>query len=116
MFVSLPSGLISASLMCRLCEFWCTPGLPAQAQVINAVAYRHEPVDEPDPGLIANCRPVREENGDLLRFTLGSGDVLIMRGTLQQHWAHSVPPCSRNMSRRLNLTFRNVTKPMKQKA
>ena len=59
-------------------------------------------------------RPVREENGVLLRFTLSSGDVLLMQGTLQQHWAHSVPPCNGVIGRRLNLTFRNVTKPMKQ--
>ena len=31
-YMCLLSVLISASLMCRLCEFWCAPQVPAQAQ------------------------------------------------------------------------------------
>ena len=41
-------------------------------------------------------------------FCLGDGDLLVMRGPMQQYWNHSVPQESSPCGPRINLTFRNV--------
>ena len=41
-------------------------------------------------------------------FELGHGDLIIMRGDLQQHWEHCVHKTTQKKSLRLNLTFRRV--------
>lgn len=41
-------------------------------------------------------------------WTLGCGDLLIMQGSTQQFWEHSVPKRRNVASARVNLTFRNV--------
>lgn len=40
--------------------------------------------------------------------TLSAGDVLIMSGTTQQHWQHSIPKRKGVMQPRINLTFRTI--------
>lgn len=50
------------------------------------------------------------DHSDRLVFSLSHGDVLIMRGTTQQHWMHSVPKRAAQ-GERLNLTFRQVAHP-----
>ena len=42
------------------------------------------------------------------RFLLGCGSLLLMRGTLQQHWVHSVPKRKGLEGGRINLTFRQI--------
>lgn len=42
----------------------------------------------------------------LYEFPLKSGDLLVMRGSLQQHWHHRVPKSAAARSFRINLTFR----------
>ncbi len=42
---------------------------------------------------------------------LGNGAVLVMAGTVQQHWMHSVPKRSKQECPRVSLTFRTVLKP-----
>jgi alkylated DNA repair dioxygenase AlkB len=44
-----------------------------------------------------------------LAVTLGEGDLLVMRGALQQHWQHSVPKRAHVQGERMNLTFRRIT-------
>ncbi|RBL93596.1 alpha-ketoglutarate-dependent dioxygenase AlkB family protein [Chitinophaga flava] len=39
---------------------------------------------------------------------LEHGSLLIMKGTLQQYWEHQVPKTSRQISGRINLTFRFI--------
>jgi len=41
-------------------------------------------------------------------FDLGEGDLLVMRGTTQQHWQHALPKSQKNLGPRINLTFREV--------
>lgn len=48
-----------------------------------------------------------KKTGDQLSFPLGSGDLLIMAGTLQNHWRHRVPKC-RDAGPRINLSFRYI--------
>lgn len=43
-----------------------------------------------------------------LDFNLGHGDLLLMAGTLQQHWLHSVPKTKKLKGPRINLTFRKI--------
>ncbi len=43
-----------------------------------------------------------------LRYPLGPGDVLIMSGTTQDFWTHSVPKRAGVEQPRVNLTFRKV--------
>lgn len=42
-------------------------------------------------------------------FDLGEGSVLIMGGTLQHNWKHSIRKTSKNVEPRMNLTYRVVT-------
>ncbi|MEM6985162.1 MAG: alpha-ketoglutarate-dependent dioxygenase AlkB [Pseudomonadota bacterium] len=52
-------------------------------------------------------RPRDRHRGNI-KVTLCTGDLLIMRGSTQQHWQHAVPRRRNCRSARLNLTFRQV--------
>jgi alkylated DNA repair dioxygenase AlkB len=43
-----------------------------------------------------------------LNVVFGHGDLLVMAGTLQHHWRHSVPKTRQPKTARINLTFRKV--------
>lgn len=43
-----------------------------------------------------------------LSINLQHGDLLIMGGTCQRHWLHSVPKTKTHKTARINLTFRNI--------
>jgi len=43
-----------------------------------------------------------------LSFELACGDLLIMKGSTQRHWLHSLPKTTKVVGARINLTFRNV--------
>ncbi|MDO9425134.1 MAG: alpha-ketoglutarate-dependent dioxygenase AlkB [Methylobacter sp.] len=43
-----------------------------------------------------------------LDIVLGHGDLLVMAGTLQHHWMHSVPKTKKMKTPRINLTFRKI--------
>lgn len=43
-----------------------------------------------------------------LNITLAHGDLLVMAGTCQQHWLHSVPKTKSLKTLRINLTFRKI--------
>ena len=45
---------------------------------------------------------------DRLSIPLGHGDLLIMAGTLQQHWQHAIPKTQKTKTARINLTFRSI--------
>lgn len=45
-----------------------------------------------------------------IRFTLSSGDVVIMAGRTQMDWQHQVPKTRQSVGPRLNLTFRTICK------
>jgi alkylated DNA repair dioxygenase AlkB len=47
----------------------------------------------------------RKETLDII---LGHGDLLVMAGTLQHHWLHSVPKTRKVKTPRINLTFRKI--------
>lgn len=42
------------------------------------------------------------------QFDLGDGNLLLMGGTLQQHWLHGIHKQQRSVGPRLNLTFRQI--------
>lgn len=46
-------------------------------------------------------------------FLVGNGTLMIMAGTMQQHWQHSIPKTKLDVSERINLTFRQITMPSK---
>jgi len=48
-----------------------------------------------------------------LDITLGHGDLLVMAGTLQHHWVHSVPKTKKIKTPRINLTFRRILEQYK---
>lgn len=54
-----------------------------------------------------NLKHKRGEHATI-SLLLHGGDLLVMGGTLQQHWTHSVPKTRRPVGPRLNLTFRVV--------
>ncbi len=43
-----------------------------------------------------------------LDIALGHGDLLVMAGTLQHHWMHSLPNTKKLKTPRINLTFRRI--------
>ncbi|CAL8467660.1 g7198 [Coccomyxa elongata] len=51
------------------------------------------------------------DHNDKLSYPLGCGDVLVMKGTLQQHWMHSVPRRKQVSGGRISLTFRQILNP-----
>lgn len=42
---------------------------------------------------------------------LEHGSLLVMRGTTQTHWLHSLPKSKKIMTPRINLTFRTIVQP-----
>jgi alkylated DNA repair dioxygenase AlkB len=45
---------------------------------------------------------------ELLTYDLTHGSLLIMAGTTQHHWVHSVPKTKATVGERINLTFRDI--------
>ena len=45
---------------------------------------------------------------EILAISLGHGDLLVMAGTLQHYWMHSVPKTKKLKTPRINLTFRKI--------
>ena len=43
-----------------------------------------------------------------VELTLEHGSLLVMKGTTQSHWLHSLPPTKRIKLPRINLTFRTI--------
>ena len=43
-----------------------------------------------------------------LELNLGHGDLLVMAGSLQHHWRHSIPKTKKPKAPRINLTFRKI--------
>jgi alkylated DNA repair dioxygenase AlkB len=52
-----------------------------------------------------------ERHDEQWSYPLGCGDVLVMLGTTQDHWMHSVPKRVRLTAPRVNLTFRTIVRP-----
>ena len=52
-----------------------------------------------------------EDHSNKLEYTLASGDVLVMKGSTQLHWQHSIPKAAQSAFPRINLTFRLIKHP-----
>ena len=50
----------------------------------------------------------RRDVDDRLDLDLPDGSLLVMRGTLQQHYRHAVPKRRAAVEPRINLTFRRI--------
>ena len=50
----------------------------------------------------------KDDHRDKVELSLRNGDVLIMSGTTQEQWEHSVPKTAKPTGERINLTFRTV--------
>lgn len=48
------------------------------------------------------------ESKEQIEITLAAGSLLVMRGTTQTHWLHSLPKMKKVRSPRVNLTFRTM--------
>jgi alkylated DNA repair dioxygenase AlkB len=48
----------------------------------------------------------KDDHQQVRRITLEHGSLLIMGGTMQQHWQHAVPRTVTPLGERINLTFR----------
>ncbi|MDI1230223.1 MAG: alpha-ketoglutarate-dependent dioxygenase AlkB [Methylobacter sp.] len=49
-----------------------------------------------------------KKSQEKLDIVLGHGDLLVMSGTLQHHWMHSLPKTKKMKMPRINLTFREI--------
>ena len=45
---------------------------------------------------------------ETLSLTLHNGSLLLMKGTIQQHWLHQLPKTKKVVDPRINLTFRSI--------
>lgn len=43
-----------------------------------------------------------------LTFALSHGSLLVMTGTTQHHWKHTIPKTKKPVGERINLTYRNI--------
>lgn len=48
------------------------------------------------------------QSKETISVMLGNGSLLIMKGAMQQHWLHSLPPTKKVTTPRINLTFRTI--------
>jgi len=46
------------------------------------------------------------EGGDILRYALGHGDLIVMGGSCQRTWEHAIPKMSRTNGPRISIQFR----------
>jgi len=44
----------------------------------------------------------------IITLNLEHGSLLLMKGTIQQHWQHQLPPMAKVLAPRINLTFRKM--------
>ncbi|MDO9169741.1 MAG: alpha-ketoglutarate-dependent dioxygenase AlkB [Methylobacter sp.] len=49
-----------------------------------------------------------KKSQEKLDIVLGHGDLLVMSGTLQHHWMHTLPKTKKMKMPRINLTFRQI--------
>ena len=49
-----------------------------------------------------------KKSKETVDIILGHGDLLVMAGTLQHHWVHSLPKTRKFKTPRINLTFRKI--------
>jgi len=54
------------------------------------------------------CLRHRRHKARKLELILPSGALLVMGGTLQQHWLHALPKSRTAQAPRINLSFRNI--------
>ena len=52
-----------------------------------------------------------KQSKESISHTLEQGSVLLMQGTTQQHWQHSLPKTKKIIDARINLTFRTIINP-----
>jgi alkylated DNA repair dioxygenase AlkB len=45
---------------------------------------------------------------ETMSFPVGHGTLIIMAGTMQQHWQHEIPKTKQKVGERINLTFREI--------
>jgi alkylated DNA repair dioxygenase AlkB len=48
-----------------------------------------------------------KESKKIITLNLEHGSLLLMQGSIQQHWLHQLPPMAKVEAPRINLTFRN---------
>lgn len=46
---------------------------------------------------------------ETMSFPVDHGTLIIMAGTMQQHWKHEIPKTKEPVGERINLTFRHIT-------
>lgn len=49
-----------------------------------------------------------KKNKQRIDIVLETGSLLVMKGETQQHWLHTLPKTKKNISPRINLTFRTI--------
>ena len=49
-----------------------------------------------------------KDTGEKVEIMLEHGSLLVMKGTTQAHWLHSLPVSKRVTAPRVNLTFRTI--------
>jgi alkylated DNA repair dioxygenase AlkB len=51
-----------------------------------------------------------KKTGEVVNTFLEHGSMLVMKGTTQTHWLHRLPPTTKVLNPRINLTFRTIVR------
>jgi len=62
-------------------------------------------------GAIRTFRIKHNKTKETRKFQVGHGTLIIMAGTMQQHWKHEIPKTKEDVGERINLTFRQIVEP-----
>ena len=53
-----------------------------------------------------------KQTGEVVNTFLEHGSLLVMKGTTQTHWLHRLPPTTKVLNPRINLTFRTIVRKL----
>ncbi|KAJ5110478.1 Oxoglutarate/iron-dependent dioxygenase [Penicillium argentinense] len=72
---------------------------------------KHKP--QPAPWNPATVEKTKQSPTDMIKLLLGSGDMILMRGSTQSNWLHSIPKRKGKVpvGGRINITFRRAVVP-----
>jgi alkylated DNA repair dioxygenase AlkB len=122
--VTYPSLPWTAELDAVRCRVEAAAGAPFNSVLLNRYRDGSDSIgwhadDEPELGVnpVVPSISLGAERRFLLRhnesrrkleYVLKHGSLLVMAGTLQHHWQHSLPKLTVPVGERINLTFRNL--------
>ena len=77
---------------------WHADDEPEMGEVIGSLSL----------GATRNFRIRHNKTRETMNFPVGHGTLIIMAGTMQEHYQHEIPKTKKIIGERVNLTFREI--------